>query len=85
MSRFIRQLLTTVLASICLLLTHFELAVAAEPTGIFRTDRINALILMIVFSAAILWYTRMARQGKSLFLRKIPGLNAVEEAVGRAT
>ena len=40
---------------------------------------------MIVFSAAILWYTRMARQGKSLFLRKIPGLNAVEEAVGRAT
>ncbi len=40
---------------------------------------------MIVFSVAILSYTRMARQGKSLFLRKIPGLNAVEEAVGRAT
>jgi hypothetical protein len=83
--RIIRQLLTTVLASICLLLAHFELASAAEPTGIFRADRINALILMIVFSVAILSYTRMARQGKSLFLRKIPGLNAVEEAVGRAT
>ncbi|KAA3635027.1 MAG: hypothetical protein DWP97_05595 [Calditrichaeota bacterium] len=30
-------------------------------------------------------YTRWARQGKPLFLRKIPGLDAVEEAVGRAT
>ena len=30
-------------------------------------------------------YTRWARQGKKLFIRKIAGLDAVEEAVGRAT
>jgi len=55
----------------------------AEP--FFRADRLNALILVAVFSASILLYTRWARQGKTLFLRKIPGLDAVEEAVGRAT
>lgn len=51
----------------------------------FRSDRINALVLVVVFSTAVLLYTRWARAGKELFLRKIPGLDAVEEAVGRAT
>ncbi len=59
-------------------------AQAAED-GIFRTERINAMVLVLVFSGAILLYTRWAKQGKPLFLRKIPGLDAVEEAVGRAT
>lgn len=30
-------------------------------------------------------YTRWAKQGKTLFIRKIAGIDAVEEAVGRAT
>lgn len=60
---------------------------AAQETAnsVFRTDRINALVLVVIFSASILLYTKWAKQGKTLFLRKIPGLNAVEEAVGRAT
>ncbi len=53
--------------------------------SVFRSDRINALVFVIIFSASVLLYTKWARQGKSLFLRKIPGLDAVEEAVGRAT
>ncbi len=51
----------------------------------FRIDRLNALIFMLLFSAAILIYTRWARAEKSLFIRKINGLDEVEEAVGRAT
>ena len=51
----------------------------------FRGDRVNALIAVVVFSAAILLFTRWAKEGKPLYLRKIPGLDAVEEAVGRAT
>ena len=51
----------------------------------FRTERINALVIVLVFSAAVLLYTRWAKQGKPLFVRKIPGIDAVEEAVGRAT
>ncbi|MBN1212003.1 MAG: hypothetical protein JXA92_05445 [candidate division Zixibacteria bacterium] len=42
-------------------------------------------MLVLVFSAAVLLYTRWAKQGKTLFVRKIPGIDAVEEAVGRAT
>ncbi len=56
-----------------------------QSEGVFRLDRMNALILVVVFSAAVLLYTKWAKEGKPLFLRKIPGLDAVEEAVGRAT
>jgi hypothetical protein len=59
---------------------------APAPTApMFRMERINALVLVVVFSAVVLLYTRWAKQGKPLFLRKIAGLDAIEEAVGRAT
>ena len=38
-----------------------------------------------IFSAAVLYYTKRAKRGDKLFVRKIAGLDAVEEAVGRAT
>ncbi|MEE8404638.1 MAG: DUF6754 domain-containing protein [candidate division Zixibacteria bacterium] len=53
--------------------------------SLFRYDRINALVAVVVFSFAILLFTKWAKEGKPLFLRKIPGIEAVEEAVGRAT
>ncbi len=59
---------------------------AAAPEGpLFLANRINALVLVLIFSTAVLIYTKWAKEGKILFLRKIPGLDAVEEAVGRAT
>jgi hypothetical protein len=54
-------------------------------SGWIRSDRFNALIMVVAFSTIILLYTRWAKQGKKLFIRKIAGLDAVEEAVGRAT
>ena len=51
----------------------------------FRTNRLNLLILLLIFSAAVLLYIRSAKSGRGLFLRKLAGLEAVEEAVGRAT
>ncbi len=56
-----------------------------ESVSVFRTERINALMIVLIFSAVILIYTRWARTGKKLFIRKINGLDEVEEAVGRAT
>lgn len=53
--------------------------------SMFRLDRINAIILVVFFSTVVFLYTHWAKRGKKLFLRKIPGLEAVEEAVGRAT
>ena len=59
---------------------------ATSPEGpLFLVNRINALVLVLVFSAAVMLYTKWAKEGRPLFLRKIPGLDAVEEAVGRAT
>jgi hypothetical protein len=73
-------------AALTFVLCDAPQVLAQETTPrIFRTDRINALILVVVFSTAVVLYTRWARQGKELFVRKIPGLDAVEEAVGRAT
>jgi hypothetical protein len=61
------------------------LTVASESTSLFRTDRINILVLFIIFCAVVLLYIRSARRGKEFFVRKITGLEAVEEGVGRAT
>jgi hypothetical protein len=57
----------------------------STPDSVFRVDRTAVLVFMLVFSGAVLLYTRWARQGRSLFVRKIAGIDAVEEAVGRAT
>jgi hypothetical protein len=51
----------------------------------FRISRLNMLIFLLVFSVAVLLYIGSAKAGKSLFIRKLAGLEAVEEAVGRAT
>lgn len=75
----------TSLLSLSFALLSSEVALAQTPDGLFRFDRINALILVILFCAAVLLYTSWAKRGKPLFLRKIAGLQAVEEAVGRAT
>ena len=62
-----------------------ESVYAQDGESLFRYDRINALVAVVIFSGAILLFTKWAKEGKPLFLRKIPGLEAVEEAVGRAT
>lgn len=77
--------LSTILGFVLLLLPELCAAQENAPGPLFRADRINALVLVLVFSTTIILYTRWAKQGKPLFLRKIPGLDAVEEAVGRAT
>ena len=58
--------------------------VASQPQW-FARGRLNVLVLAALFSAAVLWYVRRARRGIDLYIRKIPGLDAVDDAVGRAT
>ena len=48
-------------------------------------ERVNALILFIVFCTLVLTFIGKARRGGRLFIRRIAGLNAIDEAVGRAT
>jgi hypothetical protein len=59
--------------------------VARSSAQWFNTGRVNSLIMFVIFSAAILFYITRATSGKKLFIRRIAGLEAVDEAVGRAT
>jgi hypothetical protein len=51
----------------------------------FARDKLNLLLLAAVVSAAILIFIEAIRRGKKPFVRKIAGLEAVDEAIGRAT
>lgn len=51
----------------------------------FHMGKIPLFVVMLLFSAAILWNIHDARSGKEVFVRRIPGLEAVDEAIGRAT
>ena len=51
----------------------------------FHMGKIPLFFGMVLFSVAILWNLYDARSGKEIFVRRIPGLEAVDEALGRAT
>lgn len=51
----------------------------------FNTNRTNVLIIGLLISASIIYYIASAKRGKKLFIRRIAGLEAVNEAIGRAT
>ena len=51
----------------------------------FNPQRINVFIILILFFAFVLFFIQRAKKGASLFVRRIAGLDAIEEAVGRAT
>ena len=51
----------------------------------FDLRQLAIFIALIIFGGFVLWCIGRARRGEELFIRKIAGLEAVEEAVGRAT
>ena len=51
----------------------------------FHSGKTPLFVAMLLFSAAIIWNIYYARSGKEIFVRRIPGLEAVDEAIGRAT
>lgn len=52
---------------------------------VFNTGLTPLAIILIVVGGSVIYFIETARRGKKLFLRKIAGLEAVDEAVGRAT
>lgn len=46
---------------------------------------LTVYLLEGTIAAVILWKILSAKRGKQLFIRRIPGLSAIDEAVGRAT
>jgi hypothetical protein len=52
---------------------------------VFDTSRINIAVCLALLFLAIIYYIIRARRGEQLYIRKIPGIAAMEEAIGRAT
>jgi len=66
--------------------------VDSEPSGAavasaqwFARGRFPVLVVTLLFCGAVLFFVQRAKGGTELFIRKIPGLEAVDDAVGRAT
>ncbi len=47
--------------------------------------RIGMMIILILMGAVIVYYIEISKRGRHLYIREIAGLNAVDDAVGRAT
>ncbi len=57
--------------------------VVPEPNWV-NWNQMNNLLLVLLFGAVVLGSIRAAKR-REIFLRRIPGLDAVDEAIGRAT
>lgn len=51
----------------------------------FNTGKVSLLILALLITISIIYYIFSARSGKNLYIRKISGLESMDESVGRAT
>jgi len=51
----------------------------------FHRGRTNMLVLLLVFSGFVIWFISRAKRGEELYVRPLAGLEALDEAVGRAT
>lgn len=51
----------------------------------FNTGRLSVFLAIVLFLAAMMWFISRAQAGEQLFVRRIPGIDAIEEAIGRAT
>lgn len=44
----------------------------------------GVLLLIVFFCAPVLYFVRQAIKGKKIFIRRIPGIDAIDESIGRA-
>ncbi len=58
--------------------------VRARPSW-FNLSRLSSLIFMMVFGLITFWYIERAKRDKNLYIRRIAGLDAIDDAVGRST
>ncbi|MBK7140919.1 MAG: fibronectin type III domain-containing protein [bacterium] len=51
----------------------------------FNFNRKYLFLIALLVSVSVIYFIETARRGKALFIRKIAGLEAVDDAIGRAT
>ena len=73
-----------------LLLQHLGASEAIEgrPQAVWLTGnvgRVHLMTLIVAMGGLMVLFTRQVQQGAEIFIRRIPGIDAIEEGVGRAT
>ncbi len=67
---------------------YSEFSIETQPAKcypqIFKMNKLNSFIAVFFYLFLLVYYTRKAK-GNTLFIRRITGLDHLEEAVGRAT
>ncbi|MBN93209.1 MAG: hypothetical protein CL928_03945, partial [Deltaproteobacteria bacterium] len=73
---------------------------AAQEGGAIRSERwfgsadtedgvpwgyFTLLLLILTTGGLMLYFTKQAQQGKEMFIRRMPGIDAIEDGIGRAT
>ena len=67
-------------------LTDWTPVVSAAGQGNwFHRGKTNILVATLLFGGAVVFFIASSRRGRELYIRPIPGLSAVDEAIGRAT
>jgi hypothetical protein len=51
----------------------------------FDPDKLNVFISLLIFACFFFFFLHASRRGRLLYLRRLAGIDAIEEAVGRAT
>lgn len=51
----------------------------------FNWNRVNIFLLVILFYVLVMFMVRRAKAGQPLWFRRIAGIDAIDEAIGRAT
>ena len=51
----------------------------------FNLSRVSVLVFLLAFFLLVLYYMYMAQTGRKPFVRRLAGIDAIEEAIGRAT
>jgi hypothetical protein len=64
---------------------RFDAGKAVLRQSLFNFAAMNNLVFCVVFALIILGFILAARKNPNLFIRRIQGLEAVDEAIGRAT
>ncbi len=62
-----------------------DVASGTTRANLYHTGKTAILILSFVLTAFLLVFISSARKGKKLYVRPLAGINAVDDAIGRAT
>lgn len=62
-----------------------SVTMAKASATIFNKRKVNTLIIVFIYIGILIYSIGAAKSGRSTYIRRLAGIDAIEEAVGRAT